>query len=59
VFGYVYTHPEVLDNFVKHCYQKSVSEVLVRLLNVSENVLEEGFSGDFDTIRQSFAFKIL
>jgi hypothetical protein len=59
VFGYVYNHPVVLDNLVKHIYQKSICEVLIRLLNVSENVLDENFSGDFDSIRQSFIHKVL
>ena len=38
VFGYVYSHPEVLESMVRHSYQKSVSEVLIRMLNTSENV---------------------
>jgi len=36
---------------VKHINSKSVSEVLIRLLNVSENVLDDGYSGQFDSIR--------
>jgi hypothetical protein len=32
VFSYVYTHPQVFDLFVKHLSDKSVSEVLQKLL---------------------------
>jgi hypothetical protein len=42
VFSYIYTHPIVIDNMIKHSYQKSISEILIRLLNTSENV----FTGD-------------
>jgi hypothetical protein len=38
VYQYMYTHPEHLENLVKHSYQKSISEALIRLLNTSENV---------------------
>lgn len=51
VFSYVYSHSQILENLVKHVSQKSVSEVLIRLLNVSENILEDGYTGDFDGIR--------
>ena len=56
----MYNHPEVIDLLVRHVYQKSISEVLVRILNVSDNVFEEcGFEGgNIDNIRQSFVFKI-
>lgn len=33
VFSYVYTHTRVLDNLIRHSYQKSIAEVLIRLLN--------------------------
>jgi len=59
VFSYIYNHPEVLDHFVKHIYNKSISDVLVRLLNVSDNVFEDGFYGNVDSIRQSFVYKIV
>ncbi|CDW85807.1 UNKNOWN [Stylonychia lemnae] len=59
VFNYVYTHPEVLYNMVKHINSKSISEVLIRLLNVTENVLDDAYSGQFDNIRQSFIFKVV
>ena len=47
---------------VRHICQKSVSEVLIRLLNVSENVLDDSNElsvRDMDGVRQSFIFKIL
>jgi serine/threonine-protein phosphatase 6 regulatory subunit 3 len=62
VFTYVYQHPEVIEKMIKHIYQKSVSEVLIRLLNVSENVLDsdcEISAADMDSVRQSFVFRIL
>ena len=33
IFSYVYSHTIVLDNLVKHSYQKSISDVLIRLMN--------------------------
>lgn len=60
VFGYIYSHLHVLDNFVKHLNDKSISEILIRLLNVSENVLDDGgLSSEFDGIRQSYIYKIV
>lgn len=59
VFTYVYNHTEVLDNLVRHVNQKSIAEVLIRLLNVSENVFEGKLDMNVDTIRQSFAFKVV
>jgi hypothetical protein len=59
VFTYIYNHPEVIDNLVKHVYQKSISEVLVRVLNASDNVLEDGYEINIDDIRQSFIYKIV
>lgn len=47
-----------MDNFVKHIYSKSICEILIRILNVTENVFEEGFEGNIETIRQSFIYKI-
>lgn len=61
VYSYVYTHTRVLDNLVKHSYQKSISEVLIRLLNTSESVFfdQEGLSAeDINSIRASYIFKI-
>lgn len=54
-------NPKVLDNLVKHVSSKSISDILVRLLNVSESVLDEGVcsSMDLDAVRQSFVFKVL
>lgn len=62
VFGYVYSHPEVMERMVRHINQKSISEVLIRLLNVSETVLDgdaEISAADMDSLRQSFVFRIL
>ena len=72
VFGYVYSHPQVFDNFVKHMDDKSVSEILIRLLNVSDNMFDDanngsddntaaptGLSSEFDGIRQSYIYKIV
>ena len=43
VYNYMYNNPNTIDSFVKHLYSKSISDVLIRLLNVSENVFDEGF----------------
>ena len=57
VYRYIYEHPQVLDNMVKHLYQKSVSEILTKLLNISESMTEDesgssSFTGDIvDNIR--------
>ena len=69
VYRYVYSHPRVLDSMVNHLYQKSVAEVLQKLLNTSESLADDdsssaasggSLSGDFiDTIRQSFVYKIV
>lgn len=61
VFSYIYQHPVVLDNLVKHIYQKSISEVLIRVLNVTDNIFEEGMGNEttVDVIRQSFVHKIV
>jgi hypothetical protein len=59
VFTYIYNHPQAIDLLVNHIYNKSISEVLVRVLNVSDNVFEQGFDANVDSIRQSFVHKIL
>ena len=59
VFQYVYNHPDVLDNLVNHLYSKSICEILVRILNFTDNVFEESFEGNIESIRQSFIYKIL
>jgi len=59
VLNYIYHHPEVLENLVKHIYQKSISEVLIRVLNVSENILDDGNEVPLEEIRQSFIFKVV
>ena len=58
VFNYIYNHPECLDLLVRHVYNKSISEVLIRLLNVQDTVLDEGLE-NVDSIRQSFVFKVI
>lgn len=59
VFTYVYNHPQTLEMLVKHLYNKSISEVLIRLLNVSDNVFEEGNEVNAEQIRQSFIYKVV
>lgn len=59
VLNYIYNHPEVLENLVKHIYQKSISEVLIRVLNVSENILDDDNEVPLEEIRQSFIFKVV
>ena len=59
VYAYIYNHTEVLDNLVKHVYQKSISEVLIRILNVSDNIFEEHLFETVDGIRKSFIHKIV
>lgn len=59
VFAYIYNHPEVLDNLVKHIYQKSISEVLIRVLNVTDNLFDDGNEAPIDIIRQSFIYKVV
>lgn len=60
VFTYAYTHPTVLENLVKHSYQKSISEVLIRLLNTSENLFFDVISySEVNSIRASFVFKLV
>ena len=59
VFTYIYHHPEVLDNLVRHIYQKSISEVLIRVLNVSDNLFEDGYEANVEVIRQSYIYKIV
>jgi hypothetical protein len=62
VFSYVYTHTRVLDNLVRHSYQKSVSEVLIRLLNTQENLFSDSHEisyQDVNSIRSSYIYKII
>ena len=60
VFGYVYTHPKVLDDMVRHSYQKSVSDILIRLLNTTENVFNNVMEyAEVNSIRASFVYKIV
>jgi len=54
VFKYIYEHQVVLSNLVKHIYQKSISDVLVRILNVSDNMLEDPLESDLNKIKESF-----
>ena len=60
VFTYIYSHPEVLGKFAHHIGNKSVSEVLIRILNVSDNVFESSFeTSNLESIRESFIYKIV
>ena len=59
VFTYIYNHPHVIENLVKHVNQKSISEVLIRVLNASDNVFEDGYEINIDEIRKSFIYKIV
>lgn len=65
VFGYVYSHTVVLDNLVRHSYQKSISDVLIRLMNTQENlfqgendILQLSYH-DINTLRCSYVLKII
>ena len=57
LFAYVYTHPVVLDNLVRHVGTKSICEVLTQMLSSNESMLEEEY--DFEGVRISFVFKIV
>lgn len=61
VYSYIYKHPEVLDKLVDRIGCKSISEILVKLLNVSEIISEgEGFDyHEIDTIRSTYIYKIV
>lgn len=59
VLQYVYQHPEVIDNLVKHIYSKSICEILIRILNVTDNIFDESFQGDYETQRAVFVYKIV
>eukprot|EP00347_Sterkiella_histriomuscorum_P002974 403366086 len=65
VFGYIYANPNVLDKFINHLNDKSVSEILIRLLNVSENLFDDSEGSMLqspeilDGIRQSYIYKIV
>ena len=59
VFQYIYNHTEVIDNMVRHVYQKSISEVLIRILNISDNLFEDHILSAVESIRKSFIHKIV
>ena len=61
VYSYVYSHTEVLDNLVRHSYQKSISEILIKLLNTTDNLFynDKVNLADINSIRASFIFKIV
>jgi hypothetical protein len=65
VFGYVYSHTVVLDNLVRHSYQKSISDVLIRLMNTQENLFQgendimQLSYHDINTLRCSYVLKII
>ena len=44
---------------VKHVYQKSISEVLIRILNISDNLFDEKIVYIVEDIRKSFIHKIV
>ena len=48
-----------MDNLVRHVYQKSISEVLIRILNISENLFDEKIFYIVEDIRKSFVHKIV
>jgi hypothetical protein len=62
VFSYIYSNPKYLDLLVRHSYQKSIAEVLIRLLNTQENLFFEdcgvGYA-EVNSIRQSYVYKII
>jgi hypothetical protein len=67
VFGYVYSHTVVLDNLVRHSYQKSISDVLIRLMNTQENLFQGSSNNqdiqltyqDINTLRCSYVLKLI
>lgn len=64
IFTYVYSHPIVLDNLVRHSYQKSISDVLIRLMNTQENLFQGSEEmiltyNDINTLRCSYVLKII
>jgi negative regulator of replication initiation len=68
VYRYIYSHPRVLDNMIKHLNQKSVSEILQKLLNLNEPISpskkeasqEESLLPEIvDGLRQSYVYKIV
>ena len=62
---YLYTHPLAIDHMVRHLGQKSVSEVLQKVLNLSEPIAsgkdleDEVPSSVIDGLRQSFVYKVV
>ena len=44
---------------VKHVYQKSISEVLIRILNISDNLFDDHLLSAVESIRKSFIHKIV
>jgi len=63
VYRYIYSHPKVFDNLIRHLYQKSISELLSKLLNFSENLIDN--SDDHtgpelsENIRSSYVYKVV
>jgi hypothetical protein len=39
--AYVYGNSEILHNFVKHMYAKSISDLLIKFLNIDESMFGE------------------
>lgn len=44
---------------VRHVYQKSISEVLIRILNISDNLFDDHYLSSVESIRKSFIHKIV
>jgi hypothetical protein len=61
VYTYVYSHTHVLENLIRHSYQKSLAEVLVKLLNpASDNLFNPDVVNiqEVTSIRESFILKL-
>jgi len=61
VFTYIYTHPVIFDHLLTHSYQKSISEILIRLLNTQENLFNENSIAysEVNSIRTSYVHKLI
>ena len=49
----------MIDNLVYNTYSKSISEVLIRILNVSENLFDDTLLNAVESIRKSFIHKVV
>jgi hypothetical protein len=61
VFTYIYTHPLIFDHLLTHSHQKSISEILIRLLNTQENLFNENSIAysEVNSIRTSYVHKLI